>query len=142
MSKNVCAECSGRLRGCWVCGMRFCSNHIFKSSKREGCWVCAKDMPQHEGEPVVWRANIKTAGKADPYKFAVDHSVCGGQLAARDFIWNRDNDGFWLGRVTGGWRYDQTGTEADIDCKWMKVSGRDVPRRVRSCNALYRFVTH
>jgi hypothetical protein len=171
---------------CWECGLYVCSTHIAKSPKRQGWRVCATCMPEHLSAPFVWRANIKTAGHSDPYKFAIDHSVYGvgwsvdggvsgmtwiayanaarrehgdtkswesamrfldGLLAPNDFIWTRDNDGqFWMGRVLGEWRYDQSGTEADVvnvvDCKWMKVSDGDVLGAVMICRGLYRFVNN
>lgn len=54
------------------------------------------------------------------------------------FVWTRDRDGgHYVGRLTGGWRYDDTtaALAADLvhvrDCTWHAVGVAEVPAAVR-----------
>lgn len=48
-------------------------------------------------------------------------------VPAGSFVWTRDADGlFWLGQITGPWKYDASSAAADVDlvhirpCRWSR----------------------
>jgi len=62
---------------CWECGKLFCDSHLKPSKRRDPIWkVCNNCEVSHMSEPLVYRANIKTA-KGNQYAFALGHKCFG-----------------------------------------------------------------